>query len=205
MDHQQLLGVLLTTTEQQSATTDKLLRALKDQIAALAVVTKAAHHVTSGPVLRDAVDAAISKSLADASTTAMAALDKAAKPLLGNLAGVTRQAAAAETTLRNAVEGFGWRWMAICAVACMSMVGLAFALATWTFPSPTEIATLRAEKIALEANIDVLEKRGGRIRLAQCGKRLCAEASTNQGEGNTGWQGPWKTDAGVPLVILRGY
>jgi hypothetical protein len=54
--------------------------------------------------------------------------------------------------------------------------------------------------------LDKLAQRGGRIKAQYCGGRLCIEASSNQGNGQTDWQGPWnnKQDQ-VQLVIPNGY
>ncbi len=73
-----------------------------------------------------------------------------------------------------------------------------------------EKAQLRLEKAELEANIADLHKRGGKIKMTNCGGRLCIEASTNQGNdagGNPAPMGSWLTSDGrkVPLVIPRGY
>jgi hypothetical protein len=44
-----------------------------------------------------------------------------------------------------------------------------------------------------------------KIELTDCGGRLCAYASTNQGENHKDWKAPWKGKNGLPVLILRGY
>jgi hypothetical protein len=55
--------------------------------------------------------------------------------------------------------------------------------------------------------VSALESRGGKIKMASCGGRLCIEAGRNQGEGKIDWSGTWKTKDGneTPMVIPRGY
>jgi hypothetical protein len=64
---------------------------------------------------------------------------------------------------------------------------------------------LESDIAELQANVAALNKKGGRIKLSECGGRLCIEASTNQGKDMADWHGPWKSAQGVPLVIPRGY
>lgn len=60
----------------------------------------------------------------------------------------------------------------------------------------------------LQANVVALEKRGGKIVMNTCGKRLCIAASPDQGTNETGRLmslGSWTLSDGTPLVIPKGY
>jgi hypothetical protein len=74
----------------------------------------------------------------------------------------------------------------------------------WYVPSVSEMSALRAERDQLQASIEDLSRRGGRIVMNSCGGRLCIEASTDQGKSVIDWRGAWHAH-GVPLVIPKGY
>jgi hypothetical protein len=54
-------------------------------------------------------------------------------------------------------------------------VAVTVACVWWYVPSMTQITALRAEQSALEASIEDLRQRGGRVKLSTCGpqKHLC--------------------------------
>ena len=54
-----------------------------------------------------------------------------------------------------------------------------------------ELEQLNTAIAQSEARLAELNRRGGKIELIDCGGRLCAHASTNQGEGYTDWKTPW--------------
>jgi hypothetical protein len=93
-----------------------------------------------------------------------------------------------------------WRHVttALCAMAIT-------VLAVWWYvPTVGEISALRSERDQLQASIEDLSQRGGRIVMNSCGGRLCIEASTDQGKSVIDWRGAWHAH-GVPLVIPKGY
>jgi hypothetical protein len=93
-----------------------------------------------------------------------------------------------------------WRHVttALCAMAIT-------VLAVWWYvPSVNEMSTLRTERDQLQASIDDLARRGGRIVMNTCGGRLCIEVSTDQGKSVIDWRGAWHAH-GVPLMIPKGY
>jgi prefoldin subunit 5 len=222
MDTQQKLGVLLNTTERQSETTKQLLNALTAQIDALSAASKATQRAASTfeesarnatPVIEKAVSVAVKESLEVASYNAVHALEVASKPVLDKLSGVVDAATEAETTLKRAVASFGWKWMLLAFSAAAGGI-VAVLLVGWLSIGwqRGQIDALSEQKTALEsdiaelqANVAALNKKGGRIKLSECGGRLCIEASTNQGKDMADWHGPWKSAQGVPLVIPRGY
>ena len=70
-------------------------------------------------------------------------------------------------------------------------------------------AELKADIAQMQAKVKILEKKGGRILITDCGGRLCIQASSNQGPGAEQWKGAnWTNNSklsGVPLVIPHGY
>lgn len=236
MDAQQMLGVLLNTTEQQSQTTEKLLAALKGQIDALNAATQSAQKAAStvgqsaatveqaarnaAPAIQkaagEAVGVAVRDSLAGASQTASTALETAVKPILGKLSSVVQAAGEAEGKLNTATESFGWKWAAVASIigagAIVTVLAVAWG-AAWYQRSQVESlagqkAALQADVAQLQASVDALEKKGGRIRLDRCGpdNRLCVEIAPNQGKGMEDFHGSWQDDKGNRrFVIPRGY
>jgi hypothetical protein len=165
-----------------------------------------------------AVDSAIRRALQEASGAAVAVIDAAAKPMLEQLSGVAAKAQQAEQQLSQATDAFGWKW-AVMAAGALACTLATFLLVAWMSIwlqrfQVTELAQqktrLQGEVAQLQAQVAVLAKKGGRIKLARCGGRLCIEASSDQGKGQNKaapeWSGPWKNnDNGAPLVIPNGY
>ena len=126
------------------------------------------------------------------------------------MAGVTQAAKETEDRLQRAVKTFGWRWGAIAGGAALAAV-VAVILGVWLTASllvswrSAELEQLDAEIAQRKARLEELDRRGGKIELTDCGGRLCAYASTNQGKGSKDWKTPWSGREGLPLVILRGY
>ena len=55
-------------------------------------------------------------------------------------------------------------------------------------------------------NAEALAKKGARIKMTDCGGRLCIVASKNQGEGASDWHGNWNNaQTGQTFVIPQGY
>jgi hypothetical protein len=123
---------------------------------------------------------------------------------LNRLTGVATAAEQAEGKLRNAGAWFAWKWVAVAFGGLAGVCLVAYASLWWQMH---QIESLSEQKAELEANVALLEKRGGKIKIQNCGGRLCIEASTNQGKGKTDWSGTWQTRDGneTPLVIPRGY
>ena len=177
---------LIDVAEQQQAELSAAIKALKAEREAL----------------RAEISATVRQSLAGASQTATTALETATAPLLNRLTGVTTAAAQAEDTLRDAAAWFAWKWMALAAGGLAGVCLVAYGSLWWQIH---QIESLSEQKAELEANVALIEKRGGKIKIQTCGGRLCIEASTNQGEGNIDWTGAWQENNGTPLVIPRGY
>ena len=228
---QQMLGVLLNVTEQQSQATEKLLLELKGQIAALGMAAKVTQHAAAsveqaaknaGPSLHkaagEAVGLAVMSALAGASGTAVAAMEDASRPILVKLSNVAAAVGNAEERLNGATASFGWKWTVIAGgtLICTLGVFMAFgwAMVGW---QRYEVERLNEQKIQLlgavadlKDQVDILEKKGGKIKFNRCGSdnRLCVEITPSQGKDvtQTDFQGSWQSSDGKKrFVIPKGY
>ena len=130
--------------------------------------------------------------------------------MLHTLTRVTKAAEETEERLHRAVETFRWQWGAIAGGAALAAVvtiilGVWLAVSTLVSWRSAELEQLNTAIAQSKARLEALHRRGGKIELTDCGGRLCAYASTNQGEGYTDWTAPWTGRDRLPLVILRGY
>ncbi|SRR5579883_1490795 len=91
---------------------------------------------------------------------------------LGSLAGESRRAAQSLRSLRRAANLRVLLWTVSIAAVCS---GVAIGEAWWMLPSPREMATLRARRDAMAAEIERLQERGGAADFRRCGadRRLC--------------------------------
>ena len=213
-EQQQIFGLMAVAEEHQKAAAAAIAglaaerAALAKERALLAQVAQGIQKATS-----DAVSAAVTQSLADASATAVKALDEAAKPVIGSLSGVVQSAGAAEASLKSAGQWFAWKWVAIAAGGVAGVCLVAYAALAWQLHQVSELraeqATLQARIVHEGATVAALDKVGGRVRWSHCGGRLCFEVSSNQGTYSNGTPiplGSWTTNTGhVPLVIPKGY
>lgn len=204
MDDQDKLSAMFAVMEEQQAAVQSAIAGLAQERKAMAAAIDAMKN-TSGTIQKatgDAAARAVMESIGQAPKTATTALNQAA----GALHEATEQvrSAGAWLTLKVAAS--------VASVGLVMVLGM-YGLGRFMMPSDAdweEIAQLRAEKAELETNLADLTKRGARIKLNTCGKRLCIEASSNQGKddaGNPAPIGSWRTVDGrdVALVIPRGY
>ncbi|MFZ6864765.1 hypothetical protein ACO0K7_19250 [Undibacterium sp. Ji67W] len=228
MEPQQQLGVLLTLTEQQSQTTEKLLRELQGQIAELGKVAMSANRAAasaamaaqeSTPALEKAIKGAtreaVTDSLTGASEKAVAAVSVAAAPVLQQFSELTNSINQAKNKLDESIGNLGWKWMVLCVGIALGMVAFV-AVVVWStvWYQRDKISTLTQQKEALQTevaelqvNVDKLAKKGGRIKITNCEGRLCIEVNRNQGATAPNWdRAEWHAkNNGVPLVIPMGY
>jgi prefoldin subunit 5 len=182
MDKQDMLGVLLSMTEQQQKAIAEAVEELKKQTASLNGVA---------PDLQKAVQAAIVASLArsmgDVAQGAQAAVKASIDPVLQSLSGVVEAANQAETKLNRAVAAFGKRWLMLAGVSTASaffaLLMTVYAAVWW---ERSELESLKAERATLQENITSLDKLKGHIKLSTCGenKRPCVEVETKSAYGN---------------------
>jgi prefoldin subunit 5 len=176
MDKQDMLGVLLSMTEQQQKAIAEAVEALKKQTASLSGVA---------PDLQKAVQAAIvaalARSMGDVAQGAQTAVKASVDPVLQSLSGVVEAANQAEAKLNRAVAAFGRRWLMLAGVSAASVF---FALLMTVYAAVwwerSELESLKAERATLQENIASLDKLKGHIKLSTCGEnnRPCVEVDT---------------------------
>ena len=223
MDQQQLLATLIQLSDEQQQRIAELLNRLEQQTRTLTTASQRAAQAANAldhngqktalhlqAAVRESVETALHATLTTVSQRAGRAFEEAGQPLLHTLAEVTKSADAIEHRLQRAVETFRWKWGAIAGGAALAAV-VAVILGVWLMATfmvswrSAELEQLNAEIAQREARLEELDRRGGKIELTDCGGRLCAYASTNQGKGYKDWKAPWSGRDDLPLVILRGY
>ena len=223
MDPQQLLATLIQLSDEQQQRIAELLNRLEQQTRTLTTASQRAAQAANAldhngqktalhlqAAVRESVETALHATLTTVSQRAERAFEEAGQPLLHTLAEVTKSADAIEHRLQRAVETFRWKWGAIAGGAALAAV-VAVILGVWLMATfmvswrSAELEQLNAEIAQRKARLEELDRRGGKIELTDCGGRLCAYASTNQGEGYKDWKAPWSGRDDLPLVILRGY
>ena len=223
MDQQQLLATLIQLSDEQQHRIAELLNRLERQTQTLARASQQAEHAASvldrggqktaltlQAAVREGVETALHATLTTVSQRAERAFEDAGRPLLHTLAGITEAAEETEERLRRAVKTFRWKWGAIAGGAALAAV-VTVILGVWLTASllvswqSAELERLNTELAQSKARLEELDRLGGKIELTDCGGRLCAYASTNQGKNYKDWKAPWAGKDGLPLVILRGY
>ncbi|MEI2773184.1 MAG: hypothetical protein V9G98_21410 [Candidatus Competibacter sp.] len=223
MDPQQLLATLIQLSDEQQHRIAKLLNQLEQQTRTLTTASQRAAQAANvldhngqktALHLQVAVQQSVETTLHDTLTTlsqrAEGAFQDTGRPLLRTLAEVTKSAEAIENRLQRAMKTFRWQWGAIAGGAALAAVvvvilGVWLAVSTLVSWRSAELEQLNTEIAQSKARLEELNRRGGKIELTDCGGRLCAYASTNQGEGYKDWKTPWTGKNGLPVVILRGY
>jgi len=171
--------------EQQQAVSEALKNLEDRQVALNAVIARAgtaveemnkAGHASAliiEKATRIAVEKAVQAALANVQQQTQSTLGDSVTPAVKALQGVTARAEKAEESLHQAASSISWKWAAIWTVTSCMLLASLVALSMLLVPSPNEIADLRANAAALEAN-------GGKVNLTLCGpqKRLCAEIDT---------------------------
>lgn len=156
--------------------------------------------------VRSSLHGAVSETAEPARRQLLAAL----QPVIERFEQLEQAANRLEARAHETAAWVSWRSLAVVAAAFGGLVLVAFSTLGWTGHDYGELvaqkAALEAEIIALQGNVDALEKKGGRIKLADCGGRVCVAASPNQGKGPVNWKGFWvDKPSGQPVVIVQGY
>lgn len=193
----QLSALFAAALEQQEAA-KAAVADLAQERKALAAAVEAIKNASNSlqTATGSAASKAVTESLGQAPKSAVAALNTATGAL-----------DEASDKVRNAGAWISWKFALVFALAGAAAVATNYAIGRFTLPDRAEVAALRSEKAELEANIENLRKRGGKIKFNTCGGRLCIEASSNQGETAPKWKGAaWHNEQnGASLVIPKGY
>ncbi len=210
MDPQQLLATLIQLSDEQQNRIAELLNRLEQQTRTLTTASQRAAQAANAldhngqktalhlqAVVRESVETTLHDTLTTLSQRAEGAFQEAGQPLLHTLVRVTKSAEEIESRLQRAVKSFRWQWGLIAGGAALAAVvvvilGVWLAVSTLVSWRSAELEQLNMEIAQSQARLEALNRRGGKIELIDCGGRLCAYASTNQGEGYTDWKTPWR-------------
>lgn len=157
-----------------------------------------------------AVEASMKNAFVDIAAPARKALEAAVKPVSEQFLGLAQRILQLEATARRVMTWFSVKWIALTAAGFMGLSAMAWASVWW---QRNQVNELTAQKTALEADIAemqvnaaTLAKKGGRIKITDCGGRLCIVASKNQTGTFSEWHGLWNdVKTGQTMVIPNGY
>ncbi len=147
----------------------------------------------------EAVGALVDQAVQGAAVAAARALGQATQPVVDGLSEAAQAARHAEGAIRQAGAWFAWKWVAL-AGAGTAGVCLVTLMAVWGLRD--QVQDLRLERDELQATVDVLERKGGRLVLNDCGGRRCVEINPNQGAKKGA---EWRGTKGERYVIPTGY
>jgi hypothetical protein len=156
-----------------------------------------------------AVEASMQRAFVDIAAPARTALEAAVKPVIDRFSQFEQRTLQMEARARKAMTWFSTKWIALTAAGFVGMTAMAWGAVWWQRNAVTE---LTAQKTALEADIAemqvnaaALAKKGARIKITDCGGRLCIVASKNQTGSFSDWHGLWNDKTGQTMVIPNGY
>lgn len=201
MDTNDQLSALFAAALEQQEAAKAAVADLAQERKALAAAVEAIKSASSS--LQTATGSAASKAV----TESLGQAPKSAVAALNTATGALDEAA---DKVRDAGAWISWKFALVFAFAGAAAVATNYAIGRFTLPDRAEIDALRSEKVELEANIEDLRKRGGKIKLDRCGptNRLCVEITPSQGADKTqsDFQGSWvSTDGSRRFVIPKGY
>ena len=160
-------------------------RSAKDQqtIAAAAIRQM---QTTTGSVQEVAISlrGELAKEVREALTEASA---EAAQLIAHKFVEANELADKAARTYRSAVKWSAWRVYVLAAVMFALVAGAAVFVLMRSIPTYEEIVRLRQEKASLEGTISLLEKRGGRAKLAKCEENRPCVRVIDKASGQNYW------------------
>ena len=195
-----------------AAMLEKMLAAARAANAASAGIVEAS--ATMIPIMTEAtaeaVDTSLQRAFVDIAEPARKALEAAMKPVIDGFSQFEQRTRQMEITARRAMSWFSVKWIALAAAGFVGLSAMAWASVWWQRNAVNE---LTAQKTALEADIAemqvnaaALAKKGGHIKITDCGGRLCIVASKNQTGTFSEWHGLWNdAKTGQTMVIPNGY
>jgi Ribonuclease G/E len=157
-----------------------------------------------------AVEASMQLAFVDIGEPARKALEAAVKPVHEQFLGLAQRILQLEVMARRAMTWFSVKWIALTAAGFVGMSAMAWGSVWW---QRNIVRDLTEQKTALETDIAemqlnaaALAKKGARIKIVDCGGRLCIVASKNQTGSFSEWHGLWNDNkTGQTMVIPNGY
>ncbi len=157
----------------------------------------------------NAVAGSMKRAFADIAGPASSALDEAVKPVMEKFSRLAQLAFEMEKTAQHALRWFSYKWIALIAAAFVGIGAMAWASVWWQRNQVSELteqkAALEADIAQMQINAEALAKKGARIKITDCGGRLCIVASKNQTGSFSDWHGLWNDKTGQTMVIPNGY
>lgn len=217
MDAEEKLFGLMAIAEEQQGSVAAAVKVLADERAqcakerqALARMLQEIGKVASAApsiverAVRDALTKSLDQTVNARSTELQRAFAAATKPAINELASIVERTSAIEEGLRRALAWVSWRWLGVIAglgAGAMFVIWIAsITTVAWQNYQVTSLmherADLEADIVRLTANVEALEKRGGRVALTYCGdqRRLCVQVKKDLQYGKDG-----------DYFVLRGY
>lgn len=185
------------------------LRVLMGQIASAAHETQKelAHFLEEevrGLILAHVEDAASAAGRAQAQEFGQAVAAEARQALEAGSARATAAAHSLEQASRELRQHSVLRVAGLAADCGFRVLVAVLVAVGFYLPSPSEMAALRTERAQLQASIEDFAKRGARIKIDNCGGRLCVAVNTDQGQRYVDWHGEWHAADGEPMAIPKG-
>ena len=156
-----------------------------------------------------AVEASMQSAFVDIAAPARKALEAAVKPVTEQFLGLAQRILQLEAIARRTMTWFSAKWIALTAAGFVGMSAMAWASVWWQRNAVTELTAqktaLKADIAEMQVNAAAIAKKGGRIKITDCGGRLCIVASKNQTGSFSDWHGLWNDKTGQTMVIPNGY
>jgi hypothetical protein len=156
-----------------------------------------------------AVEASMQSAFVDIAAPTREALEAAVKPVTEQFLGLAQRILQMEAIARRAMTWFSVKWIALTAAGFVAMSAMAWASVWWQRNAVNELnehkTALEADIAEMQVNAVALAKKGGRIKITDCGGRLCIVASKNQTGSFSDWHGLWNDKTGQTMVIPNGY
>lgn len=193
MDTERKIYGLLETVEQQQKNLNIAASALEATRAAIAVLARE---------VKEASAAGASAGAAQALAKAGQLVTEGAHPAIEELKRATANVFQVQSTLRRTAAWVTWQYLALIAAGCATLVLSVWISVAWQRQELGELqdqkAALEAQIPTLQATLDELAAKGGKIKFGECGndKRKCVKV--NIGMGTFG-------KAGESYMIADGY
>ncbi len=157
-----------------------------------------------------AVEASMQSAFVDIAEPARKALEAAVKPATEQFLGLAQRILQLEAKARNAMTWFSAKWIALTAAGFVGMSAIAWASVWWQRNAVNDLTTqktaLEGDIAEMQVNAAALAKKGARIKIVDCGGRLCIVANKNQSSDASNWHGIWNdAQTGQTMVIPSGY
>lgn len=183
-DQLELMGALMSTTQEQQAAIAKAIQSFERQNEKLTKTSDELSKVIQAAIqnaVTVSVATAVQQSMDGSSKIAQAAIEAALNPLLKDVNVSVEKVAKERAQLNESRSYFGHVLLAIC-LATVIGVAAVYLTIWWNL---AELERLQEEAATMKENIAKLDNLKGHIKLANCEGRPCVEvADTKKGYGD---------------------